>query len=275
MRYDMFKVIVERARRGSHTGPGHYFRAAKRFTLDEDLEVTDKFVGRKLAMNSRKYGAYKDLNENLSPLRRFLHSRLGHRWDDVYSEICEHINVNSTVQQHVLGHIEDFIEIKTYFEDGRIYYVDRYSDRNLVEYTNYYRRIGGLLYVHPVTGLITLEKTSGLKTSWGLKREEVARKIRESERRINKYLCFKRENGLWFRNIYVDLPKSDRELFEKQIWPMLASTMTALEKSVVDPFLEYKGAARARNRRSSHPDGVVYLKSESASKHDIKRYQLK
>ncbi|MFX8308882.1 hypothetical protein ABTL21_19880, partial [Acinetobacter baumannii] len=46
-------------------------------------------------------GAYKDLNENLGPLRRFLERQVGRPWNDVYSEIARNLRVTSTVQQHV------------------------------------------------------------------------------------------------------------------------------------------------------------------------------
>jgi hypothetical protein len=54
---------------------------------------------------ARQSGQLKSLNENLAPLLRFLRSRIGRRWDDVYSEICERINRDSAVQLHIWQHL--------------------------------------------------------------------------------------------------------------------------------------------------------------------------
>jgi hypothetical protein len=46
----------------------------------------------------------RELNENLSPLRRYLERR-----DKVYSEISAHLRADNTVQQHVRDHLRDFV----------------------------------------------------------------------------------------------------------------------------------------------------------------------
>ena len=40
---------------------------------------------------------------------RFLRSRLGRPWDQVFSEICAGLDTGSTVKQHVRLHIEDYV----------------------------------------------------------------------------------------------------------------------------------------------------------------------
>jgi hypothetical protein len=75
MREDMFKVIVERPRRGGRmrTRTGRIFRASE--------EVSSK-LGMKQGYFDRKW-----LNENLSPLKRWLESQANRPWDKVYSEL--------------------------------------------------------------------------------------------------------------------------------------------------------------------------------------------
>ncbi|MFC4256330.1 hypothetical protein ACFOWT_12990 [Croceibacterium xixiisoli] len=51
----------------------------------------------------------KSLNENLRPLVRFLRSRRGQKWDDVFSEICAGLDTGSTVKMHVRLHVDDFV----------------------------------------------------------------------------------------------------------------------------------------------------------------------
>jgi hypothetical protein len=52
----------------------------------------------------------KMLNENLSPLRRFLETQVGKPWDRVYAQICEHVSCDSAVQKHVLEHLDQMVE---------------------------------------------------------------------------------------------------------------------------------------------------------------------
>ena len=99
MRADMFKVIVERPRWGSRHAP-----PVKLKRSDPGIHS----IGHKRhAKIDARY--YKSLNENLAPLLRFLRSRCGRRWDDVFSEICAGLDTGSTMKMHVRQHLEDFV----------------------------------------------------------------------------------------------------------------------------------------------------------------------
>ncbi|MEM9377192.1 MAG: hypothetical protein AAGA72_13300 [Pseudomonadota bacterium] len=110
MREDMFKVIVERPRWGS--------RHAKRTKLRYDkVSGRKRATGRRMALEAT--GWTKCLNENLAPLKRYLHKQAGRPWNKVYSEICEHLDTGSTVKQHVRDHLTDFILVDvTVARDG-------------------------------------------------------------------------------------------------------------------------------------------------------------
>lgn len=99
MRADMFKVIVERPRWASR-----HAAAVKLKRSDPGIH----FIGHKRhAKTAARY--YKSLNENLAPLIRFLRSRRGRRWDDVFAEICAGLDTGSTVKMHVREHLDDFV----------------------------------------------------------------------------------------------------------------------------------------------------------------------
>ena len=102
MRADMFKVIVERPRWGaSH---------ASSVKLKKDRNPDRKVIGLKRhALENAPY--CKSLNENLAPLVRFIRKQVGRPWDDVFSEICAHLDTGSTVKMHVRTHLKDFILI--------------------------------------------------------------------------------------------------------------------------------------------------------------------
>ena len=102
MRADMFKVIVQRPRWG-----GSHARAVK---LKRSRTDDVSFIGHKRHVHvAADYT--KILNENLAPLVRFLRSRIGRRWDDVFSEICARLDTGSTIKMHVREHLEDFVAV--------------------------------------------------------------------------------------------------------------------------------------------------------------------
>ena len=106
MREDMYKVIVERPRRGKE---GDALAARLRNDFDGPM---------RLGMRAG-YG-YRSLNENLAPLRRYLHAQIGRPWNKVFSEICAGIDRRNTVQQHIHQHIRDFIAIDVDVREGRL-----------------------------------------------------------------------------------------------------------------------------------------------------------
>ncbi|WP_257459783.1 hypothetical protein [Archangium lipolyticum] len=145
MREDMFKVIVERPRmRIPKRNGSHYPRG--RLKIDRgDFEEAPKREGM-----GRGYG-YKYLNENLAPLRRFLRSCVGRPWNDVYSEICEHVSLDSAVKKHILEHLDQFVYRQVRESDGGIYEaIDSYGRPVELEPGSRW----GRLYVCPRTGLL-------------------------------------------------------------------------------------------------------------------------
>lgn len=140
MRKDMFEVIIERPRNGrwSDERKGRYSDHNKsdvRNELDFHYSGNDEesgiYSGRKETMRPKGRGVdRKSLNENLAPLRRFLQSSIGKKWDDVYSELRENLNPNSAVQKHVVDHAKQYVIKDTILlEDGRI-----------IAYVPYWRR---------------------------------------------------------------------------------------------------------------------------------------
>ena len=140
MREDMFKVIVERPRWGR--------KYAARSKLRYD-KIPDRkhATGRRLVLEHRGYT--KDLNENLAPLKRYLHKQVGRPWDKVYSEISEHLDASSTVKQHVRDHLTDFIQVKvTRDSDGGLMAPNHWGGPTPPD------RWWAKLYVDPNDGLI-------------------------------------------------------------------------------------------------------------------------
>ena len=111
MREDMFKVIVERPRRGWRS------RRHRRKTVGGEDTLPMK-IGVKKHVAATGIRS-KWLNENLNPLRRYLRSQLGRPWDDVYSDICANLSPDHTVKQHVREHLDDYVARRIFVrEDG-------------------------------------------------------------------------------------------------------------------------------------------------------------
>ena len=184
MRNDMFKVIVERPRRGK----GGYAEAARR---RDDLDGP-RHLGMRVG-----YG-YRWLNENLAPLRRYLRAQVGRPWDKVFSEISAGIDRRNTVQQHIHQHIDDFIAIKVGVQNEQL--VDlrsRYRSAELLQE----------LYVDPRTGLIRVNKEyrSWRRDVTEQRREERAQLV--ARRRIlNDRTVLLRLDDLWFEITLAELP---------------------------------------------------------------------
>ena len=125
MRADMAKVLVERPRPGSRDGS----RPVKgyRKQLRKAMTGPDGPVARE-GMTVRHRGHERFFNENLAPLKRFVESRAGRPWDQVYAEICERIDRGNVVQKHILTHLDDFVLTQVILIDGRACHGDdRYS----------------------------------------------------------------------------------------------------------------------------------------------------
>ncbi|MDB5769316.1 MAG: hypothetical protein JWQ61_4130 [Collimonas fungivorans] len=143
MRDDMFKVIVERPRRvhsNAYKGDGRPFR---------NQEDRPGLLGMKKGYNDRK-----GLNENLAPLKRFLEKQINRPWDKVYSEIRAAIDARSTVKQHILQHLDNFVAIQTRWEgngvDGRVVLRQNSWSGHYVGLAESHAE----MFVHPLTGIL-------------------------------------------------------------------------------------------------------------------------
>lgn len=194
MRDDMYKVIVERPRRGSRmrTRDGRLYRAQ---------EELPRKIGMKEGYNSRKW-----LNENLSPLKRWLQKQVNRPWDKVYAEICQHIDRRNTVQEHIFAHIDQFVERDVCLIDGRVYVQSNAWQRSRPIEETY-----AVLYVHPETGILrAVNKVSAAKRYQARRRQEEAA-LAAQRRVIDAFTQLHFVDGIWYEVKLAMLPSLDRE----------------------------------------------------------------
>lgn len=185
MRNDMAKVIVERPR-----VPAFKQRKGRGRKL-EDLPAHE---GLRRAASLR--GDRKELNENLTPLHRYLERQVGRPWDKVYSEIAARLRVDNVVQQHVRDHLRDFVAVKP---------------RRL---NHGWHSFGGQtlwwqpLYVDPVTGLLC--RTDRLPEEKARRRAEGKRPVTPPERiPLTEDRELRRIRGIWYEVRLAPLPEAN------------------------------------------------------------------
>jgi hypothetical protein len=170
MRKDMSKLIVERPRWGRAVAD---LRPGRTRALADDDGEPIKAKGAREPKGREPRD--KHFSDTLNPLKRYLASNVGRPWNKVHSEISEHVKPTSTVQQHILQHLDDFVATKTRMKNGAVMVTPRYGgERALADDWCLY-------YVHPRTGL--LRKNEKYKRMSAVRR---AQRIREETERAKR-----------------------------------------------------------------------------------------
>ncbi|WP_242056621.1 MULTISPECIES: hypothetical protein [unclassified Nostoc] len=95
----------------------------------------------------------KYLSDHLGPLRRFLRSKIGQPWNDVYSELCQRLKTNTMAGQHVIDHVWDYVERHVEIIDGSLYSQPERGYQ--IPLDGSYR---DRFYIHPETGILCAVK---------------------------------------------------------------------------------------------------------------------
>jgi hypothetical protein len=240
MRRDMAKVVVDcvRLNRDAEKNVGK----GRKLRFDDMPYYEGMKAGRRRGWHRKK------LCDRLNPLRRYLERQVGRPWNEVFSEICETINPDSTIQQHIRGHIFDIVAIHTYRgDDGEI---------NFAKGT---RQAFSELYVDPDDGVLRVPEP------W---------RYRDPPKRpevfifINCERAYQRLNGIWFEVFYTDLPDSivvediDEQTGERcyrRVAPTLADMTNYkwLTPSIYSNLDRYAHAKRQLTTRELRKAGLV------------------
>ena len=162
MRKDMKHLLTERPRHNSDARSMNCRLETRAAGRDPDLydELPQQASMHKTGGVGR-HRRTKELNENLNPLKRFLLSRVGKPWDEVYSEIRKNLRIENAVDLHIMQHLYGYVTVNTYLDDdGRI------SESGGFGY-NYGPLEGrwrqGETYVDPTTGILCTFKAKSRK----------------------------------------------------------------------------------------------------------------
>lgn len=145
MRADMHRVVDERPRK--NRSPVYTKREAN---LDPDLLPRRQSMGR--------LGSYPGVRGGLTgPLRRWLRSRVGRPWNEVYSEACTVINTNSDSQRYLKLHLLQMVHRNTFLRGGGVWcfgHVDRNESGGPIPVEEAVSR-DTPYYIHPETGRLS------------------------------------------------------------------------------------------------------------------------
>lgn len=181
MRKDMFRVIVERPR---------ILESAAKTRRDGPVETMPLREGMRRGSALRR--GFKALNENLAPLRRFLMKQVGRPWDKVYGEICEHLRVDSTMQQHVRDHLRDFVEVN--------------PRRGLSTGRSPTRLWPAPLYVDPNDGILKRTDQLPEEKAWRRGKKTAGQAGPVDRIRLSKSAELRRLDGIWYAVSLAPLP---------------------------------------------------------------------
>jgi hypothetical protein len=196
----MDKVIVERPRYGSRMrGTAIKGYSKRENKLGMEISPTKESMTKRYGYNR------KQLNEYLSPLRRYLLSQVGRQWDSVFSEICENIRLDSAVQSHVRDHIDHMVARDIQVIDGKV------CDSKEMEL--YPSRFSECFYVCPDTGILkkTPERNRSFHYSdyYGPTPAGCVRIDRKFVPQVvvDKYHRYLKLEGIWYLVEFKEIPE--------------------------------------------------------------------
>lgn len=190
MRKDLNKQLCEHERHGSD----RKFREVRR-SKAFDIQDEDGPVGGRESMTKRHNVGWrnKEFAENFAPLWGVIRKNANRPWDKVYGELCEVFDRRSVINQHILTHLFDFVETKTYLnDDGEVWVRPSYGHPHALGGSSEY-------YVHPKTGLLLKNPKY---RNWRVAQKEKAAKKAAEALKTHRVIDDKMElfciNDVWF-----------------------------------------------------------------------------
>lgn len=201
MKADFNKLLVERERSGHrmHFGENRHLRILN--LKDEDGYP----LGGRESMRKRHKisGEYKSFNENLNPLKGWVRGCLGKKWDKCYSELRKTFDARGVINDHILQHLYDYVDVNAKLIDGKVMTTRRYSGAGFVPISQSLSEY----YVCPKDGIV--KKTNKAPRRSVIKEEE-ARKQREKDavfRALDADNHLHLIDGVWYHFTLKDLPE--------------------------------------------------------------------
>jgi hypothetical protein len=225
----LHEIVIERPRYGS--SDKNWKKDKKNFRITD----ADDYEGSRYEPLCR--AKTKVLSDHLSPLRRLLRSKVGQRWDDIYSELCQRLDSSTVIGQHVIDHVWDYVERNVVIIEGIPYRktTSGYKQKQLAYWRDQF-------YVHPDTGILCQVK----------KATKEHPKKRDDLVAIDSYHQYRKLDGLWY-------------LITLQEFPMWEDVTDVLLKTTVKPWhgrCEYGREVYAVKKRQCNKKELKLIRSK-------------
>lgn len=141
MREDLNKVLCEDSRLGGLDF--HWYRQRMDDFVDhyedfeDDMPHTGDSSRARVGIRSSKiyWNGRRRFNEHLNPLKGIINKNVGRPWNKVYSELCAVFDKRSVINQHIMDHLDDYVDTKhivvkegKLFEQSHYNYGSKYPD---------------------------------------------------------------------------------------------------------------------------------------------------
>lgn len=205
MRPDLNKLLCERERYGSTKG-----FAETRHAKKQNLSIDGEEIGGRQGIKKRYGYETKSFSENLNPLFGAIRKAVGRKWDKFYSELCVTFDKRSVINQHILLHLENYIEYKNvYVEDGELWVKSSYSLPTKI------RGSSVQYFVDPRDGIIKLNKFYCSHKAQN--RERIAKATAEkkkSEFFVGTDLVLRKIDGVWYEFTLLNIPRTKTAIIQ-------------------------------------------------------------
>jgi hypothetical protein len=205
------EIVIERPRGGSRIS-SKSIKGTKKMLNKLTEEAGDDGLFRPYLIKVKN--KTKWLSDHLGPLRRLLHSKVGQPWNDVYHEICQRLDRNTTLGQHVIDHVWDYVERDIEMIDG-VPYRKTCAGYRECQLLNRWRC--SQLYIHPETGVLCLVERSRKSPLKETQRQDIVE--------IDRDRYYRNLNGIWYEITFCDFPSLEKvrdAIFKEFITPQIA-----------------------------------------------------
>ncbi|HEY6401541.1 MAG TPA: hypothetical protein VI479_09040, partial [Blastocatellia bacterium] len=229
-----------------HSLPGYKTRLRiRRYDPEKDYEDTPKRVSGSRSKYIRA-GEIKYFSDFLSPLRRFLRTNVGRLWDQVYSEMKEHLDDRKVTGRHVFEHIESEVETHPLIGDDGKFYTTGYDGR-LYPIREF--------YVDPRTGLLCW---SDEKPPWRRRDKSIQK---ADYVHLSANTCYVKMNGIWY---FIEYKTSVENLALSQKIPAIRESPILMLRKKQLSRKELKAAKLKNDHPLAESDEKAREKSDHA-----------
>ena len=201
MREDFNKQLTERERLGHKMKFGDHRNAKLNKVLDEEMSGGKESIHARRRNAKGRNAGRKSFNENLNPLKNFLRVNAGRPWDKIYSEITSTFDKRKVINNHILEHLFDYVELNAVIIDGKPHVLNRYGRYN----ENPYRELEyrgeryPSYYVDPRDGLLKAPRqTSTRRQREAESAAELKAKQDKMYRRLDDDTHLVLKDGTWW-----------------------------------------------------------------------------